>query len=187
MSRNEYLMRCVFVMAIAILIGCCVSLKTFAEEKPIAIIYQDKIEQETDEHITSNADFIEEVKNPYGEILSKITPAEEAMLCSCTWYEANNQNMIGQRAVIEVILNRVLSDRFPNTIAGVIFQRGQFATARAVKNKGHYTDEQLDALQLVSEEAPVLPDVSYVYFDTRGINGRDKIKIQDHWFGRLKK
>lgn len=45
-----------------------------------------------------------------------------------TW-ESGNQPVAGQIAVGNVVLNRVASDGFPNTIKEVIFQCGQFAPA----------------------------------------------------------
>lgn len=40
----------------------------------------------------------------------------------------NTEPEIGIERVAEVIINRVRSSRFPNTISGVLFQRGQFET-----------------------------------------------------------
>ena len=40
----------------------------------------------------------------------------------------NTEPPLGIERVIEVIANRVRSSRFPNTISGVLFQRGQFET-----------------------------------------------------------
>lgn len=123
--------------------------------------------------------------NPYQEICQNITPEEEDLLCKILWAEANNQDMDGQRAVLEVIFNRVLSSSFPDSIELVLSQNGQFSTWKD-RNNVEYTHVQLDALQIVSEEVPVLPNTKYVFFDTRGKNGRDKIKIGNHWFGAEK-
>ena len=45
-----------------------------------------------------------------------------------TW-ESGNQPVAGQIAVGNVVLNRVDSTRFPDTIKDVIFQPGQFSPA----------------------------------------------------------
>ncbi len=47
-------------------------------------------------------------------------------LAQCIHGEARGESYIGQVAVAAVILNRVDDSRFPNTIAGVIFQPGAF-------------------------------------------------------------
>lgn len=44
--------------------------------------------------------------------------------------EAGNQSLAGQIAVGNVVLNRVASPRFANTVKGVIFQEGQFDPVR---------------------------------------------------------
>lgn len=43
------------------------------------------------------------------------------------YFEARNQSIKGQKAVIYVTMNRVLSDRYPDNICDVVFQRKQFS------------------------------------------------------------
>jgi N-acetylmuramoyl-L-alanine amidase len=43
------------------------------------------------------------------------------------YFEARSEDVIGQYAVAEVTLNRVASDRFPDTICEVVWQRKQFS------------------------------------------------------------
>lgn len=52
---------------------------------------------------------------------------QELCLAIAIWYESNGESRKGQESVAEVILNRVSSDHFPNTICGVIKQKGQFS------------------------------------------------------------
>ena len=49
--------------------------------------------------------------------------------------EAEGENVYGKAAVMEVVLNRVDDDRYPNNIHDVLFQEGQFET---VKKGGRY-------------------------------------------------
>lgn len=49
------------------------------------------------------------------------------MLARCVQAEAGNQGLMGKQLVVDVILNRVDSPRFPNDVASVISQRGQFS------------------------------------------------------------
>ncbi len=44
------------------------------------------------------------------------------LLAKCVYAEARGESYVGQVAVAAVILNRVESEKFPNTIAGVIYQ-----------------------------------------------------------------
>ena len=99
--------------------------------------------------------------------------------------EAQTQSMEGREAVVEVIFNRVLDPRFPDTVHGVLSQKGQFATWRMQYNSWVVPDAAVAPIEWVLEHGrTVLPDTSYVYFDTRGVNGRKHIKIGAHYFGR---
>lgn len=49
------------------------------------------------------------------------------LLSTIIYCEAGNQSYEGQLAVGSVIMNRVASSSFPNTISGVIYQSGQFS------------------------------------------------------------
>ncbi len=48
-------------------------------------------------------------------------------LTEALYFEARGEGRNGQRAVAEVILNRVDSGAFPNSVCGVVHQRGQFS------------------------------------------------------------
>ncbi len=62
--------------------------------------------------------------------------AQLTCLARVILYEAGNQSRAGQLAVAQVVMNRVRSPRFPNTICGVINQRGQFSNIRAYRAPG---------------------------------------------------
>ena len=47
---------------------------------------------------------------------------EQACLATALYFEARSESERGQMAVAEVILNRVRSPKFPNTICGVVYQ-----------------------------------------------------------------
>lgn len=59
------------------------------------------------------------------------TDAELNCLARVVLYEAGAESRAGQIAVAQVVMNRVRSPRFPNTICGVIYQRGQFSAIRS--------------------------------------------------------
>lgn len=124
-------------------------------------------------------------KSPYVEIARNMSLEEIDLALRVMWGEANNQGVVGNRAVLEVIFNRCMSGGFPNDVYHVLSQRGQFATwSAAVNHRVSYTAVQTDAMQLVTEETPVLPSTSYVYF-SRGKHSwmHNCIKIGAHWFG----
>ncbi len=57
---------------------------------------------------------------------SDYTNSDLYMLAKCIYAEARGESYTGQVAVGAVILNRVASSSFPNTISGVIYQKGAF-------------------------------------------------------------
>jgi len=57
---------------------------------------------------------------------SSYTNSDLYLLAKCIHAEARGEIYTGQVAVGAVILNRVKSSQFPNTIAGVIYQKGAF-------------------------------------------------------------
>jgi len=62
---------------------------------------------------------------------SAVGSAELDCLAKVVLYEAGSEPRAGQLAVAQVVMNRVRSPRFPNTVCGVIYQRGQFAAIRS--------------------------------------------------------
>ena len=50
------------------------------------------------------------------------SPAEWSCLAKNIYFEARNQSTAGQIAVSHVVMNRVKSPRYPNTICGVVEQ-----------------------------------------------------------------
>lgn len=127
----------------------------------------------------------ENLNNPYTEVIEGLTEDEKYLIYQITYLEAGNQSLEGQRAVIEVILNRLLSEQYPDTIYDVLSQPGQFVTWKNRNLKSH-NEEQIEALQLVAEEEPIL-DSTYITF-SRGkfAWASDYVKIGDHWFGSVK-
>ncbi|WOI52789.1 cell wall hydrolase [Parvularcula sp. LCG005] len=59
---------------------------------------------------------------------ASIDKAERTCLAQAIYYEARNQKPSGQMAVADVVLNRVASDRYPDTICGVVFQGSERRT-----------------------------------------------------------
>ena len=62
--------------------------------------------------------------------LSQDPENEMELLARCIEAEAGNQSVLGRRLVADVILNRVDSPGYPDTIRDVIYQPGQFAVVK---------------------------------------------------------
>lgn len=65
-------------------------------------------------------------KNSNSSSNSNYTSSDLYLLAKCIYAEARGESYTGQVAVGAVILNRVASSSFPNTISGVIYQKGAF-------------------------------------------------------------
>jgi spore germination cell wall hydrolase CwlJ-like protein len=67
---------------------------------------------------------VEDTVAPF--FLSAANPAERAQAVKClsdaVYYEAGNEPEEGQRAVAQVVLNRVRDANFPDTVCGVVYQ-----------------------------------------------------------------
>lgn len=61
-----------------------------------------------------------------GNTSSSYTSSDLYLLAKCIYAEARGESYTGQVAVGAVILNRVASSAFPNTISGVIYQKNAF-------------------------------------------------------------
>lgn len=63
-------------------------------------------------------------------IPTAVSTAEKRLLAQLVTAEAKGEPYAGQVAVATVVLNRVDSNQFPNTIHNVIYQTGQFTPVR---------------------------------------------------------
>ena len=126
--------------------------------------------------------------------LEGYTQSDLTLMAAIIQAEADNQSYEGKLAVGSVVMNRVKSSKFPNTVSGVIYQKNQFAPV----NDGH--------LALILERGPnetcyraarqVLEgyrNVEYLFFWTVDLaNERDiwdityGVVIGDHYFYNYK-
>ena len=71
--------------------------------------------------------------------------SEDDLFCMVqnVYHEARGEDMLGQAAVAHVTLNRVRSPAYPDTVGGVVWQKGQFSWTEDGRSD-HMTD--LDAI-----------------------------------------
>ncbi len=80
--------------------------------------------------------------------------------------ESENQCLKGKIAVGNVVMNRVESDQFPNTIYSVIFQKNQFSPASSGKIYNTPSDSSVIAAKLVLDGAVVVDNA--LFFNRAG-------------------
>ena len=126
--------------------------------------------------------------NEYSEIAEKMTQEERELLDRVVAAESQTQSMTGRMAVVEVIFNRVLADDFPDTVKGVLSQKGQFAGYRYRNADWVVPELGADAVaEVVLLGRTVLPDTDYLFFSRgKGSHTQDNIRIEEHWFGRAR-
>jgi N-acetylmuramoyl-L-alanine amidase len=100
--------------------------------------------------------------------------------------EAGNQDLYGKRLVVDVILNRVDSPEFPDTIEGVITQIHQFETYSngMIDAAGYHMQEDDYTAVLMELESRTDPEI--LYFTAGGYNpyGTPAYKYGDHYFSK---
>ena len=84
-----------------------------------------------------------------------------AILSRIIYAESGNQSLDGKIAVGNVVLNRVASPRFPNTVYEVIFQRNQFTPAMTGSINRTPSAESVIAAKLCLDGANTAGDALY--------------------------
>jgi len=135
------------------------------------------------ETLQKKIDEIPVVENNYAII--NLTDDERQLLAEILALEAYDQPDCGQRAVVEVVFNRVLSAGWPNTVKSVIYDKGQFATVKYLDNPyNRPRDKEYKNIDWVLAHGSTILPSDYVFFATYKANGKDFIQIEDHYFAR---
>ena len=150
---------------------------------PAEIVIEQTTEAEPETTAAPETTEAQPVRNVYQEIWERSTEEERDLVARILALEAQGEPYLGERAVVEVILNRVASSEWPDTIRGVLSQKGQFATWRYLSRPYNVPEaEEYRAIEDTLLAGPsVLPE-NYVYFATTKANGRGFIRIQNHYF-----
>lgn len=146
------------------------------EEERLA---REKAEQEAREKAEQEAK--EQAEREAREAQEAYIRQNQELMASIIFCEAGNQSYEGQVAVGAVIMNRVKSGTFPNTIEGVIYQSGQFAPVATgwlnkVRNSSGYTQTAMQAaIDALNGSNPI---GNCLYFDQGGYG----MQIGAHYF-----
>lgn len=81
-----------------------------------------------------------------------LTEDEMVALQKIALAEADNTTVWDMALVIQVVLNRVESDKFPNTVMEVIEQPGQFSTYPTIYNKKEPNFNSSEALRCTTSD-----------------------------------
>lgn len=162
---------CVSKEVIDVQSGMIENVKIAAVEAKIA--YEAKLEEERRA--------AEEAERIAREKAEAEAAAEKELLASLIFCEAGNQPYEGQVAVGAVVMNRIKSSSYPDTMEEVIYQSGQFSPAmsgwldRVRANQG-YTEAAMQAAEDALAGSNPIGDC--LYFSVGGYGTR----IGDHLF-----
>lgn len=100
----------------------------------------------------------------------QISTRDLECLSEALYFEARGEGTAGQRAVAEVILNRVDHPRFPKSVCGVVNQSGQFTYNKngRIREKGTFARVQKVAMAALAGAPRTLTDGA-TYFHARGV------------------
>ena len=123
----------------------------------------------------------EAAREAAAQAAAEMAAREKELLAALIFCEAGNQPYEGQVAVGAVVMNRVNSGQFPDTITDVIYQSGQFTPAMtgwldSVLASDGYTDSAMQAAADALAGSNPIGDC--LYFSTGG-NG---YQLGDHFF-----
>ena len=130
-------------------------------------------------------------KTKQPQAATQISQRDLQCLAEALYFEARGEGAQGQRAVAEVILNRVDHPRFPKTVCGVVNQRGQFTYNKnaRIREKGTFARVQKVAMAALSGQPRTLTNGA-TYFHARGVKPswthrfERTIRIGSHTFYR---
>ena len=116
------------------------------------------------------------------EDMKTVDEEDLRLLSSIIFAEAGNQCYAGKLGVGIVVMNRVKSEDFPNTIKEVIYQPHQFTSIHNGRiNKCYVTDE---ISQLVEEELVTRTNDEVIFFTAGeyGKYGKPLFSVGNHYF-----
>ncbi len=117
-------------------------------------------------------------------IQAEAQSASVKLLAALIFCEAGNQPYDGKVAVGAVVLNRVESRRFPNSLEGVIYQRGQFTPALTGKLTRVLNSNRIPAscYEAAQDALNGADPVNGALFFNTGRVGTRGYKLGDHYF-----
>ncbi len=150
----------------------------------ICDIYADSITS-TNAHISKNETIQDSLSNVKSTVINSEDGAysdEEVYLTAqLVYHEAHNQAYNGKVAIAEVVLNRVKSTLFPNSIESVIFQSGQFTSIRRLKNINPTELELRIAYNVLNGNLRVLNDEDILYFRNPKVTSGVAASLDKNW------
>ena len=151
---------------------------------PEAEYVTETIAPETSAESTEEIDIIDTAELNAPDPMDEYSLDDIELAARVVHAEAGNQDLKGKRLVAAVILNRIDSEDFPDTVKDVVFQRHQFSTTTdgaLEKAEKTVTGSDYAAVELEIRDRT---DPDIMYFTAGGYNpsGERAYKYGDHYF-----
>lgn len=160
----------------------------FHKEEPVDyIVPEPVIEEVVPMDITPQPISVKVVEEPVVIEEPEIGMSDEdiELVALCTIAEAEGESEEGKRLVIDSILNRIESERFPDSVHGVLYQKNQYESMTNGRSKRcTVTDE---VIQLVKEELTDRTNDKVLFFRTKHYHkfGTPLFQVGNHYFSSL--
>lgn len=137
------------------------------EPSPVVDIYEEPVEEDVPEE-------------PEYEVY--LTDDEIDLIALVTMAEAEGECVEGKRLVIDVILNRLESSRFDDTVHDVVYASGAFSSMWNGRVDRCYVMDEIR--QLVVEELQSRTNYEVLYFRTKHYHkfGTPVVQVGNHYF-----
>jgi len=123
-------------------------------DKQINDIEQEEYQSQKMEHLATDA----------SSKCSAISASERELLERLVEAEAKGESLVGKIAVVNVVLNRVRNEDFPNTITEVIMQEGQFTPVANGSINNTPSEESILAVKKAVDEDYKVFGTDVLYF-----------------------
>lgn len=131
-----------------------------------SIIYSSNLDLKYSTNVLDKADSENIVVKPddYSSSHKSLPQQHNSLLYSLVQAEAGNQDLDGCRLVADVVLNRIDSEKFPNTMEEVIYAPGQFSVIKNgafKKAQGEISEKVVQAVDMELSGKRLNYDVLY--------------------------
>ncbi|MGI5892814.1 MAG: cell wall hydrolase [Bacillota bacterium] len=120
----------------------------------------------------------------YQPIKENITASDINTVARLVWLEARGESDEGQRAVVEVVFNRVMHSSFSDSISQMVYAKNQFSPAKRIPTTTATSKEYRNVYHVLWTSQRILP-ADVVYFSMGAQNPRVYTKIGCHVFCRI--
>lgn len=112
------------------------------------------------------------------------TEADRKLLANIIYCEAGSEPYAGKLAVGSVVINRVLSSKFPDSVTGVVYQKNQFTPAKSGRLELALASDKAtqSCYQAADEAMQGMTNVGTCVYFRRPVSGLTGITIGNHIF-----